>query len=231
MYSAVCIVTFALALSFSSFALNVFATTKLSGQTKTFEIHAKMVKHAIGFLQYEFVPRNMISKLQHGGQTPIQYCDRIGIMIVDICNIDDLRDHLSIEEFTQNMDLYYQIVEDGVQTFNLTKFAILGDTMKICSGFGEQHGTEHTTEMAMAACNMHKDINEFNKTQGGHNVHLRIGIHFGSCYARVIGLALSRIVIMGSLVPQAALIHASCLRSSTLKFFFHFLFLIAPLIF
>ena len=140
---------------------------------------------------------------------------------MDIVNVGELQTSMDLKAFASMIYDYFEIVEGVFQRFNCFKVQILADTIVFGSGMGEYHAVDFVAELTFAALEIQNIICEKNQDEkNDFNIHLRLGMHMGSCNGKMLHLQVPRMLIFGQLPKILSLIHAYSLR----KFLFYFLF-------
>ncbi|XP_048584263.1 atrial natriuretic peptide receptor 1 isoform X2 [Nematostella vectensis] len=156
-------------------------------------------------LLYKMLPRYIAESLKRGEPVIAESYSSVTIFFSDIVGFTELAAASTPLQVVDLLNDLYTCFDTIIDKHDVYKVETIGDAYMVVSGLPVRNGHRHAGEIATMALNLLSSMGNFRARHlPNRPIHLRIGIHTGSCVAGVVGLKMPRYCLFGDTVNYAS---------------------------
>uniref|UniRef100_A0A8R1HLR7 Guanylate cyclase n=1 Tax=Caenorhabditis japonica TaxID=281687 RepID=A0A8R1HLR7_CAEJA len=156
-------------------------------------------------LLYRMLPKTVADKLKLGQTVEPETFEQVSIFFSDVVQFTVLASKCTPLQVVNLLNDLYTIFDGIIERHDVYKVETIGDGYLCVSGLPHRNGNEHVRQIALMSLAFLSSLESFRIPHLPHErINLRIGIHWGSVVAGVVGLTMPRFCLFGDAVNTAS---------------------------
>ncbi|XP_041349332.1 atrial natriuretic peptide receptor 2-like [Gigantopelta aegis] len=156
-------------------------------------------------LLYQMLPPSVANQLKGGLSVVPESYEDVSIFFSDIVGFTSIAGKSQPLDVVELLNDLYTTFDGIISKHDVYKVETIGDAYMCASGLPRRNGKRHSGEIANMALDLISAVTSFRiKHMPEDKLHLRVGLHTGSCAAGVVGRIMPRYCLFGDTVNMAS---------------------------